>query len=93
MASRKAILMVEFYGDTQEEASAKAEALAADLKSQGLGYTHVLRHDAAGKARVWQVRKNGLGLMLGMKGDRRPTPSSRTPRSPQGAGRVCGESA
>jgi len=70
----EAILMVEFYGNTQEEASAKAEGLAADLKNKGLGYAHVLRHDAAGKARVWQVRKNGLGLMLGMKGDRRPTP-------------------
>ncbi len=70
----EAILMIEFYGDTQEEASAKSEKLAADLKSKGIGYAHVLRHDTAGKARVWQVRKNGLGLMLGMKGERRPTP-------------------
>lgn len=70
----EAILVVEFYGDTQEEAAAKAENLATDLKNRGIGYAHVLRHDAAGKARVWQVRKNGLGLMLGMKGERRATP-------------------
>lgn len=70
----EAILMVEFYGESQDEAKARCETLIADLKSKSLGYAYPLRHDASGKARVLSVRKNGLGLMLGMKGDRRPIP-------------------
>lgn len=69
-----AILMVEFYGDVQDQAKEKCDALVADLKGRGMGYAYPMRHDAAGKARVLSVRKNGLGLMLGMKGDRRPIP-------------------
>lgn len=70
----EAILMVEFYGESQETADAKAEALASDLAALGFGYAYPIRNHPAGKARVWAVRKNGLGLMLGMKGDRKPTP-------------------
>ena len=70
----KAILVVEFFGNTQEEADKKGANLAADLKSQGLGYAWPVITEPALQEKVWEVRKNGLGLLLGMKGNRKPLP-------------------
>jgi FAD/FMN-containing dehydrogenase/Fe-S oxidoreductase len=68
----QAILVVEFFGETEQAAGQKAEALAADLQKQKLGYAYPVISEAAEQAKVWALRKNGLGLMLGMKGDRKP---------------------
>jgi FAD/FMN-containing dehydrogenase/Fe-S oxidoreductase len=70
----KAILLVEFFGDTPEQARDRAENLAADMQKQGHGYTSPVITEPAEQAEVWEVRKNGLGLMLGIKGDRKPIP-------------------
>ena len=70
----QAILIVEFFGDSPQEAKQKAETLAADLQSKKMGYAWPVITDPAEQAKVWGVRKNGLGLMLGMKGDRKPMP-------------------
>ena len=69
-----ACLIVEFFADSSEQAAQKAKALTADLGGRNIGYAHPIRLDAAGQARVWAVRKSGLGLLLGMKGDRKPIP-------------------
>ncbi|UCE47731.1 MAG: 4Fe-4S dicluster domain-containing protein, partial [Phycisphaerales bacterium] len=68
----EAILVVEFFGDTAEEADRKCRKLAADLKQKKLGYAWPVITEPAEQAKVWAVRKNGLGLMLGVKGDRKP---------------------
>jgi len=68
----QAILVVEFFGQTQQQARQKAEALAADLKKKKLGYAYPVISEAAEQTKVWDLRKNGLGLMLGVKGDRKP---------------------
>jgi len=70
----EAVLIVEFFGDTQDEATRKAEDLAADLRGRGLGYAWPMITEPSEQAKVWAVRKNGLGLILGMKGDRKPIP-------------------
>lgn len=70
----KAILVVEFFGDTEEEVQKKARNLVADLKSKKLGYSWPIISEATAMGKVWAVRKNGLGLMLGIKGDRKPIP-------------------
>ena len=70
----KAILLVEFFGETPHEAVQKAEKLAADLKNQKRGYTWPIIPEATEQAKVWSVRKSGLGLLLGIKGDRKPLP-------------------
>ncbi|MBT4501590.1 MAG: FAD-binding protein, partial [Gemmatimonadetes bacterium] len=70
----KAILIVEFFADTPEEAESKAHSLAADLREKQIGYTCPVIVAPEEQAKVWNVRKNGLGLMLGMKGDRKPIP-------------------
>ena len=69
-----AVLIVEFYGDTAADVADRAHRVAADLAARGFGYAYPILLDPEGQARVWEVRKNGLGLMLGMKGDRKPLP-------------------
>ena len=69
-----AILICEFYGDTSEDVHQRADAMAADLQKKGLGYAYPIYDDAPNQADIWKVRKNGLGLMLGMKGDAKPLP-------------------
>jgi len=68
----QAILVVEFFADTAKEAEKKSKKLAADMKKKKLGYAWPVITEPAEQAKVWGVRKNGLGLMLGVKGDRKP---------------------
>ena len=67
-----AILLVEFYGETQNELRSRVESLEAALKRENLGYAYVRSFDAADQTRIWKLRKAGLGLLLGMKGERKP---------------------
>ncbi len=70
----KAILIVEFFGDTFDEAENKAKTLAASLEQQQRGYSWPVITESGAQAKVWGVRKKGLGLILGMKEDRKPIP-------------------
>jgi FAD/FMN-containing dehydrogenase/Fe-S oxidoreductase len=69
-----AVLIVEFYGDSAEDVAARPPAMWADLERRGFGTACPVFLDKAGQGKVWEVRKSGLGLMLGMKGDRKPLP-------------------
>ena len=69
-----AVLIVEFFGDTPQEVDRKARDLAAGLQAQRLGYAWPVITELSEQAKVWAVRQNGLGLMLGMKGSRKPIP-------------------
>ena len=64
----QAILMVEFRGDSREAAQQQAQALELQLKSSNLGYAYpiVVGDDCA---RVWELRKAGLGLLANIPGD------------------------
>lgn len=70
----EAILIVEFYGDTEDEVRERANAMIADQKSKNFGYAYPLFPDGPEHEDVWVVRKKGLGLMLGLKGDKKPLP-------------------
>jgi FAD/FMN-containing dehydrogenase/Fe-S oxidoreductase len=67
-----AIMMVEYAGDDEGEVRAKVEALEARRQREGLGYVSHLASDPAEQRSIWNLRKAGLGLLLGMKGDRKP---------------------
>jgi FAD/FMN-containing dehydrogenase/Fe-S oxidoreductase len=67
-----AILLVEFYGESETELRSKIESLEAALKRENSGYAYVRAFDAAEQTRIWKLRKAGLGLLLGMKGERKP---------------------
>ncbi|MEM7680705.1 MAG: FAD-binding and (Fe-S)-binding domain-containing protein [Planctomycetota bacterium] len=67
----EALLIVEFAGDTEQEAVDRARQLADRLQNTpGLGACPV-RTDPAGQTRVWQTRSLGLGLISNQPGDRK----------------------
>jgi FAD/FMN-containing dehydrogenase/Fe-S oxidoreductase len=67
-----AILIVEYAGATEAEVRAKVEALEARRARERFGYAAHVAYDAGEQQSIWKLRKAGLGLLLGMKGDRKP---------------------
>tara|TARA_B110001469_G_scaffold100831_1_gene98302 strand:+ start:4628 stop:7627 length:3000 start_codon:yes stop_codon:yes gene_type:complete len=64
----EAILMVEFRGDSLEDAKQQAFELETNLKASHLGYAYKLvEGDDCDK--VWDLRKAGLGLLSNIPGD------------------------
>ena len=64
----EAILMIEFKGDTIEEAKKKAKELELSLIKLNLGYAYrLVEGDECDK--VWDLRKAGLGLLANIPGD------------------------
>ncbi len=70
----RAILIVEFYGEDPGEVMARPREMIKSLKSKDLGYAHTLFPEGPDYEDVWVIRKKGLGLMLGMKGEKKPIP-------------------
>lgn len=66
-----AVIVVEFYGNTKDEVEAKAAELIASFKESRLGYAHPIVRPPREKA-VWELRKAGLGLLMGIEGDIKP---------------------
>ncbi len=67
-----AILIVEFYGDTAEEVIQRPQQMIVGLKAKGFGYAYPLFPEGPSYNDVWVIRKKGLGLMLGLKGNKKP---------------------
>jgi FAD/FMN-containing dehydrogenase/Fe-S oxidoreductase len=67
-----AIMIVEYTGDTAAEAKSKVEGLEARRARDRFGYAAHLAYDAGEQRTIWNLRKAGLGLLLGMKGDKKP---------------------
>ncbi len=67
-----AILMVEFFEETQEKLSLKVQAFINHCKNEGLGYSFpVLLNQETSKA--WELRKAALSILSNQKGDLVPT--------------------
>lgn len=66
-----ALLIAEFWGDTREDVDAQAKAFEEEAKASGLVYTNT-RVYGSDVAKVWDLRKAGLGVLSGMKGDAKP---------------------
>ena len=69
-----AVLLVEFYGESEAELTSKMEALQADMARQGMGYSCVNLLSKAEQSNVWNIRKAGLGLLMSIHGDAKPLP-------------------
>ncbi|WP_240186877.1 FAD-binding and (Fe-S)-binding domain-containing protein [Pedobacter nanyangensis] len=67
----EALLMVEFFAETQQELDFKTAGLIADLKLAGLGYAYPVVYGQQTKL-AWDVRKAGLGLIRNLPGDNQP---------------------
>ncbi|MFY0689931.1 MAG: FAD-binding protein [Cyclobacteriaceae bacterium] len=70
----KAILIVEFYGDTQKDVLDRPKEMINELKDSDFGYSYPLFPEGESYEDVWVIRKKGLGLMLGIKGEKKPLP-------------------
>ena len=66
-----AVLIVEFWGDTREEIDAQASAFEQEAMASGLVST-CTRVYGSEVSKVWDLRKAGLGVLSGMKGDAKP---------------------
>lgn len=67
-----AILVTEFSGAGAAAVRGQLREAEEQLRSSGCGYHHVPLLDAPLQRHVWEVRKAGLGLLMGMKGDAKP---------------------
>ena len=68
------LLIIEFDGKNVDEIKERAEALLKDLKEHNLGYAFPLFSEPEKMKRVWELRKAGLGLLMGLSDDAK-TPS------------------
>ena len=66
-----ALVIAEFWGETREAIDAQATAFEQAAKDSGLVYT-CTRVYGSDVAKVWDLRKAGLGVLSGMKGDAKP---------------------
>lgn len=66
-----ALLITELRAETREELDRKAGALEKDLLQSGYIYK-CTRVYGADVSKVWNLRKAGLGVLGGMKGDAKP---------------------
>lgn len=66
-----ALLIAEFWGDTREEIDKQAAAFEEEIMASGLVYTNT-RVYGSDVTKVWDLRKAGLGVLSGMKGDAKP---------------------
>ena len=68
----EAILIVEYAGDSEAEVRTKVDGLEALRQRRRFGYAAAIALDAGEQQSIWKLRKAGLGLLLGMKGDKKP---------------------
>ncbi len=66
------LLMVEYAGDNEEDVKEQVYKLEAVRKAHGIGYAATLAFKPEEVKAIWGVRKAGLGLLLGTKGDKKP---------------------
>lgn len=68
-----ALLCVEYYADSEQELHDRCDDLESRLRAANLGYAYVRAFSAVEQKDIWDLRKAGLGLLMGMKGDPKPT--------------------
>lgn len=70
----EAVMTVEFYGDSQDEIAHKAQQLCAYLQTVPSAYAFPVTHDIKKINDALSLRKDGLGLIMGKPGIRKPLP-------------------
>ena len=80
--SAKALMVVEFYGDTEPEVQSRIDALKAKLESKRIGFGHLPVVDPATQASIWNTRKQALGLLMSVLGDKKPIAFVEDPAVP-----------
>ncbi|MEX0806039.1 MAG: FAD-linked oxidase C-terminal domain-containing protein [Candidatus Binatia bacterium] len=68
----ESLLMVEYAGETEAEVKEQVDKLEEVRKKHKIGYAATLAFKPEEVKAIWGVRKAGLGLLLGTKGDKKP---------------------
>src|SRR5262250_279392 len=66
------LLMVEYAGDTADAVKRQVYQLEELRKARRIGYAASVAFNPDEVKAIWGVRKAGLGLLLGTKGDKKP---------------------
>ncbi len=90
------VMVVEFQGENEPEIRSKIERLRAHLERRQIGSGSIAVTDPAEQQSIWQIRKQALGLLMGVKGDKKPiafvedpaVPVERLPAFLQGFGEI-----
>lgn len=67
-----AVLLVEHWGSERREVEETILSLAETLKRLAIGVACTPIVDPADQARIWELRKAGVGLLMAVKGDAKP---------------------
>ena len=70
----EALLAVEMIGDSEAEVIDKLDKLEQHMQRAGLGYSIRRLMKPQDQAKLWDVRKAGLGLMMNIPGAAKPLP-------------------
>ena len=68
----EALLMVEFYGESRDELEGQLDRLIAHAKPRIPAYHYWRSTDPAVLAKIWKVRKAGVGILQASRGDAKP---------------------
>ena len=79
----EAVLLTEFYGTDERELAAKLDGLERHLSTRGWQSTVVKVLNPARQKDVWDVRKAGLNILMGRRGDYKPVPGIEDVAVPQ----------
>ncbi len=79
----EAVLLTEYYGASEQELTGKLEGLERRLRRQGWKSAVVKLLDPARQKDVWDVRKAGLNILMGRRGDYKPVPGIEDVSVPQ----------
>jgi Fe-S oxidoreductase len=71
-AALKAVLYVEYFGQSDAEVQARVERLREALRGAGGGCSMQVHTDAAAQLQAWKLRKAGEPLLHGIPGSRKP---------------------
>jgi len=69
-----ALLICEFFGESQQETQDIANAFAAKMEAQKVGYAWSTMTTSNAIANVWTLRKNCTGILSGIPAERKPIP-------------------
>ena len=78
----QAVMVVEYYGESEAEIAAKLDSLRALLESGRVGYGYLPITDTVRQAEIWGVRKEALGILMSVKGDHKPIAFVEDPAVP-----------
>ena len=69
-----ALLIVEFFGETKNDILNKLQQFKYRIEKKKIASSVLIIDDELEQMNVWEVRKAGLGLLMSVRGDRKPIP-------------------